>query len=73
MKSCREITKLVVSGDRFTLVNRISIVMHLLMCRACRLFKLQTDSIDSAISTEEPAVQLDDDARERIKEQISSK
>ena len=73
MKSCRDITKLVLSDIELTPVNRIAIFMHMLMCKACRLFRQQTDSIDRALSGEESSMQLDEKARERIKEQILSK
>ena len=73
MKSCRDITKLVLSDIELTPVNRIAIFMHMLMCKACGLFQQQTDSIDRALSGEEPSMQLDEKARERIKEQILSK
>lgn len=51
MKTCKEVHHLVIEGqDRpLSLMERISVRIHLMMCGACRRFEAQMDFLREAL------------------------
>lgn len=51
MKTCKEVHHLVIEGQdrQLSLMERISVRVHLMMCGACRRFEAQMDFLREAL------------------------
>ena len=51
MKTCKEVHRLVIEGQdrQLSLMERISVRIHLMMCGACRRFEAQMDFLRQAV------------------------
>ena len=75
--NCREAARLVSEGmdRRLSLLERIGLRLHLLICTACRQWRRQTTMIRRAlrhVRREAEAERLSEPARKRIREAIDS-
>ncbi len=51
MKTCKDVHRLVIEGQdrKLSLVERVEVRVHLLMCAACRRFERQMDLLREAM------------------------
>jgi predicted anti-sigma-YlaC factor YlaD len=51
MKTCKEVHRLVIEGQdrKLSLLDRIAVRVHLMMCGACRRFEAQMDFLRQAL------------------------
>lgn len=51
MKTCKEVHRLVIEGQdrKLSLLERIAVRVHLMMCGACRRFEAQMDLLREAV------------------------
>ena len=51
MKTCKEVHRLVIEGQdrKLSLLDRIVVRVHLMMCGACRRFEAQMDFLRQAL------------------------
>ena len=74
MKSCKEVSKLVSQAldRRLTLRERLTVKMHLLICKMCCHYQQQIKFIAAAsrkfLQQDADKLQLSDEARSRIQE-----
>jgi len=74
MLSCKEVSELAVKGEFETLpfLKKMSMMLHMKMCKACQIYKSQIRLLKKCIElyTSKESIQLSDEARERIRENL---
>lgn len=82
MLNCDEATYLITKSDfqKLGCVKRMQLKMHLMGCKLCRRFKIQSEIIDKSLITlenlklmnENPEMHLSDEKKMKIQEYIGS-
>ena len=49
MKSCKDIAKIMSPGQNASLMDKIEIKLHLMICKLCRVYALQIQAVEKKL------------------------